>query len=263
MEVDLTFELTESRELKVRAYVNPSGPEFSQIYTPTNRDVHVKRLAGEIDLLEARLEQEQSEAITNENYETAEKLRKLHTPIRQLRTEAMLLTTEDTTDDRYKLADQKRALAQQLYQLTSGKRLDRLRAEYQELKEVVTETVNESGNDQERAQLREVSAREHTVLSSNDSQKLEAAIDQLHRIQWQILRRTPEFLVSWFHCLIEKREMFNDQFQATNLIEAGKKHIATEDYERLKDVNSRLLSLLPQREQNNKQMQHFTGIRMT
>src|ERR1035441_3332937 len=91
-------------------------------------------------------------------------------------------------------------------------------------------------------------------------QKLEEAEGQLRRIAFQILRRTPDFLVGWFQHLTGKREMFNDQLQAKNLIEAGKRHIETEDYERLAEVNGRLHNLLPEKEQESKEMRHFTGI---
>jgi molecular chaperone DnaK len=126
----------------------------------------------------------------------------------------MLLTVDDVTDDRYKLEDRKRKIAQDLNQLTSGKRLERLRNEYQKAKEYVTDIVNKGGNDRERRQLHEAVAQENTFLNSPNPLKLEAAIDQLYRISFQILRRTPAFLVHWFQDLVEKREMFNDQIQA-------------------------------------------------
>lgn len=67
----------------------------------------------------------------------------------------------------------------------------------------------------------EVAAREHTFLNSNNAGKIEAAIDHLDRISFQILRRTPDFLIGWFQHLLEKR-MLNDQLQAKNLIDAGR-----------------------------------------
>ena len=50
------------------------------------------------------------------------------------------------------------------------------------------------------------------------------------------------------------------QLQAKNLIEAGKKHVAAEDYDKLLEVNGRLHSLLPEKEKDSKEMRHFTGI---
>ena len=260
-EIDLTFELSESRDLTVHAHVNSSGQEFSQIFNPTFRDVPVKMLTQEIQLLETRLDEEKAEAMDNENYEVVEKLEKLRAPVQELQGEVMLLTLDDVTDSRYKLEDRKRKIAQELNQLTAGKRLEKLRGEYTTVKGEVTTLVAQSGNDHERRQLNEVVAREHTFLSSTNPQKLEEATEQLHRISFQILRRTPDFLVGWFQHLTSKREMFNDQVQAKNLIEAGKRHITAEDYDRLVEVNGRLHNLLPQEEKDSKETQRFvTGI---
>jgi molecular chaperone DnaK len=259
-EIDLIFELSESRDLTVHAYVNPSGPEFSQIFTPTIRDVNVKALTEEVRMLDGQLEKEKSEAMVNENYEAVEKMEKLTAPIQELQGEVMLLALDDVTDNRYKLEDRKRKIAQELNQLTSGKRVERLRIEYQTARGEVAEIVNTSGNDLEQRQLNEVITQEHTFLNSTNPLKLQAAIDRLHRISFQILRRTPDFLVGWFQHLLSKRETLNDQLQAKNLIEAGKKHIAAEDYDKLGEVNGRLHSLLPEKEKDSNEMRHFTGI---
>src|SRR5437667_310452 len=99
-----------------------------------------------------------------------------------------------------------------------------------------------------RCWIRGWSERKQRPFRTNTTkpQKLETAIDQLHRISFQILRRTPDFLVGWFEHLVGKREVFNDQIQAKNLIEAGKKYIAANDYDKLVEVDERLHSLLPQ-----------------
>ena len=97
-------------------------------------------------------------------------------------------------------------------------------------------------------------------MATNSAQKMADHISQLHRLEFQILMRSPDFLIGWFQNLVAKRETFNDQVQAKNLIEAGKQHIQGEDFDRLLEVNRRLFSLLPQREQEAKDMRHFTGI---
>ena len=181
-------------------------------------------------------------------------------PVQELHKEAKLLELKDVTDDRYKLEDRKRKIAQEFNQLTIGKRLERLRNDYQTYKDEVTDIVTKSGNDHERQQLHEVVAQEHTFLNSKNPQKLEAAIDQLRRTSFQILRRTPDFLLGLFKQLVGMRETFNDQLQAKILIEAGKKHVAAEDYDKLSEVIGRLFSLLPQEEKDSKEMRHFTGI---
>ncbi|MFZ1666661.1 MAG: Hsp70 family protein [Flavobacteriales bacterium] len=259
-EIDLTFEVSESRAVTVQAYINPSGPEFSDVFTPKDRKVDVKTLADEIGMLEEKIEQEKAEALEQENYEVVDVLSKLSGPVQELQGEAVLLTLDDVTDNKYKLEDRKRKIAQALHQATSTKRIERLRSEYIEARDEISETVKESGNDIEKRQLQEIVNHEHVFLNTNSTQRLAEHISKLHSLHFQILKRTPDFLVGWFKSLMEKRETFNDQVQAKNLIEAGKQHIQAEDFDRLLEVNQRLFSLLPEKEQESKDMRHFTGI---
>ena len=260
-EIDLTFELSESRDLTVTAYINPSGPEFSQVFTPQYRDVDVDVLAEEVESLENRIDAEIEEALANEKYEVAQEIEKLRGDVHQLRGATVRMTLHDVTDEKIKLDNEKRRIAQELGQLTGGKLLQRLQTEYQTAKEEATDIVNESGNDLERRQLREVVTREHTFLHSTNPKKLEEAISDLSRVKFQILRRKPDFLIAVFQQLIEKQETFNDQPQARNLIAAGKRHIATEEWGKLDEVIFCLYRLLPEGEPDSTGLRRYiTGI---
>ena len=203
-------------------------------------------LANEVQLLQNRIDAEIEEAVENEQYEVAQEIEKLRREIHQLRDATVGLPPDDVTDEKMKLDETKCRVAQELGRITTPKRLQRLQAEYQKTKEEATDTINESGNDLERRQLRQVVAREHTFMDSTNPKKLEEAISGLRQIRFQILRRKPEFLMAMFQYLIEKQEMFNDPPQARNLIEAGKKHIANEDWVKLDEAISCLFRLLPE-----------------
>jgi len=260
-DIELEFEVSESRELTVRASIPLLGTQYSDIFKMEPHDIPARALSDEVQLLVSRVERERAEAVERENYEVAKSLDGLETPLRGLEAEALQLSDDDVNRDGvHKLASEKRRIAGELSRLTAGKRIELLRAEYVEARNKAISIVSERGNDYEQGQLNEVIAQEHTLLVSRDPTRLEAAIAQLHRITFQILRRTPDFLVAWFEHLVSKRESLNDQVQAKNLIEAGKHQIATEDFDRLAEVNARLHSLLPEREQASKEMRHFTGI---
>jgi molecular chaperone DnaK len=265
-DIDLEFEMSESRELKVKACVTSFGQEYGDVFRPGFREVRAKTLRGEVELLKSRVEQEKAEAISNENYEAAQQLEKLRVPIQGLYAEVMQLASykddDDVTDDRYKLDDRKRKLAQELDQMTAGKQLDRLRSEYETAKDETADIVNESGNDSERRQLNEVISQELTFVNSPNPQKLQERIAQLRRIGFGILRRTPDFQIGWFEHLKSKPEVFNDPLQAKNLIEAGKRHIVAEDYDRLEEVNLLLHRLLPEKDQDSDELRPFSvGLR--
>lgn len=259
-EIDLMFELSESRDLTVTAYINSSGQEFSQVFSRQNRKVNVGVLADELAMLANRIDEEQEEAVANERYEVAEKIEKLRGEVHMLRGATVRIDPRDVTDEKIKLENTKCRVAQELGQLTSGKRLRQLQIEYQTAKEEVTDIVNESGNDLERRQLREVVTSEHTFMDSTKSKKLEDAISKLRQVEFQILRRKPDFLMAMFQRLIEKQEVFNDQPQARSLIEAGKRHIAAEDWGKLDEVIGCLIRLLPEDDTDSTGLSRYTGI---
>ena len=259
-EIDLSFEMSESRDLTVSAYVNATGQEFSQVFDPKPRAVPIDTLVGEVNLLESRLGNEIEEAKDGENYEVVEQLQKLQGEVDELIGEATLLKIDDVTDDRFKLEDKKRRLAQRIHQLTSGKRLDQAKIEYHESKGEVMAMVNQLGDDRERHQLEELLAREHAVVSSTSAEKVEAATSALNSLRFQILARTPQFLVGMFEHLVARRTAMNDQIQAKNLIDAGRRYVSSEDWDNLRTINGRLWDLLPQPEQQSNEFKHFTGI---
>ncbi|MBK7573368.1 MAG: hypothetical protein IPI10_17855 [Bacteroidetes bacterium] len=66
-----------------------------------------------------------------------------------------------------------------------------------------------------------------------------------------ILWRTPSFLEARFKRLIENPQRFNDQEQAKSLIEAGHLAITNKNFDRLREINFGLLSLLPKSTDND------------
>ena len=259
-EIDLTFEMSESRDLTVSSYVNATGQEFSQVFDPKPRAVPVDTLASEVNMLEARLSNEIEDAEESENYQVVEGLKKLQGEIDELVGEAALLKIDDVTDDRFKLEDKKRRLAQKIHQLTSGKKLEQAKIEYREVKGEVMAMVNQLGDDRERHQLEELLAREHAVVTSTNVEKVEIATSVFNSLRFAILARTPDFLVGMFEHLLTRRTAMNDQLQAKNLIDAGRRYANIEDWDNLRIINGRLWDLLPQPEQQSSEFKHFTGI---
>jgi molecular chaperone DnaK len=259
-EIDLTVEMSESRELTVSAFVNGTGQEFSQVFKSSARTVTAPMLAKEILLLESKVQDELGDAEKSGNVEAAQSLSRLLEPVQDLMGEAAKLADDDITDDKFKLEDQKRRLAQNLYDLTSGKRIDQARAAYGEAKAETAQLVRDSGNDRERHLVTEIMAREQTFIHSTNPEKINAMTAALKSIQWGILARTPDFLVNMFKVLVERRTGMNDQLQVGTLIEQGKSSIESMNWDSLRQINGRLWDLMPAVEQASEEMQSYTGI---
>lgn len=259
-EIDLTFDISESRDLTVSAYLTGTGQEFSQVFKGTARLVEPGLLAREIVNLETKIQNERDDAVANDNHDAADKLDRLLGQVQELITGCGTLAADDVTDDRFKLEDRKRRLAQEVFELTSTKRLDSAKTAYFEAKQSVSVLVQENGNDREKHQLREVVAREQTFIHSTNPERIETATADFERIRFQILMRMPGFLVSMFEHLIERRTSMNDQVQAKQLVEHGKHLIANEAWDDLRLVTRRLWDLLPDDERSSDDMRLYTGI---
>lgn len=259
-DIDLRFEMSESRVLTVSAFLNGTGQEFSQVYTQKLRTVSTKTLASEILLLETKIQNEIKDAQTNGHKETADGLEKVLDGVQTLIGTAAELAEDDVTDKRFQLEDQKRKLAQQMFELTSCKRLNQVKASYQEAKSEVAELVRDSGNDREKHVMAEILAREQIFINSTSPEKIQTVVDELERLKYQILFRIPAFLKSIFSHLMERRASMNDQIQASQLIENGKRAIDRDDIESLQKINNRLWDLMPATEKASDEMRAFTGI---
>lgn len=259
-EIDLSFDISESRDLSVSAYLNGTGQEFSQVFKGTARHVDTKMLATDVVDLETKIQTEIDEAAGNGNHDAAQGLERLLSQVQSLIPEVASLAHDDVTDDRFKLEDKKRKIAQNVFELTASKRVDAAKAAYDAAKDEVGRLVSESGNDREKHIYREIIAREQTFINSTNPERIETATNELERVRWAILMRMPDFLMSMFEHLVGSRASMNDQVQAKQLIEAGRKHILNQDWDDLKQVNGRLWDLMPSDAREADDMRLYTGI---
>jgi molecular chaperone DnaK len=259
-EVDLTLEVSESRDLTISAYLNGTGQEFSQVFKGTARHVDTRILATDVLQLETKIQVEIDEAVGNDNHESAQGLERLLSKIQGLISECGALSPDDVTDDRFKLEDKKRKIAQDVFELTASKRIDAAKGAYSAAKIEVSEQISENGNDREKHTFREIVAREQTFINSTNPSRIATATAELERIRWAILMRTPSYLVDVFEHLVENRASMNDQVQAKQLIEVARKHISSQDWDDLRQVNGRLWDLMPSAARESEDMRLYTGI---
>lgn len=259
-EIDLTFEVSESRDLTISAYLNGTGQEFSQVFKGTARHVDPRMLAKEVLMLENKIQSEIDEVSEQGNEAAAEGLERLLGQVQGLMAASGVLAADDVTDERFKLEDQKRKIAQQVFELTASKRRDAARMAYEKAKAEITDLVSENGNDREKHELREIIAREQTFVNSTNPERIESATEAMERIRWRVWMRMPDFLVSMFEHLMEKRPSMNDQLQANQLIEAGRAHISKHAWDDLRQVNGRLWDLMPNEVREADDMRLYTGI---
>ncbi len=244
-DIEITLEMSESRDLMATIYIPMSNQQFSEVFNPSNRHLTVSKLKDDVETISLRLDNEIKDAVIREDYESAEKLKNLKGRVEVLVHNSNELNEDDVTDKKYQFEGNKRQIAQEMDEATRNKRISVLKNNYGECKIWCKEIVDENGNDHDHKIFNEITGREQAFLNSITPIKVTEAIDQLTDLGATILWRTPTFLEARFKRLLEKPQLFNDQEQSKSLIEAGNLAIQNKNFDRLREVNFGLISLLP------------------
>ncbi len=244
-DIEITISISESRDITISVYLNMADQEFKQTFNPKERHTPVEFLREQVEELLEKLDLEIEEATEKEDFETASALSKLKKEMESISDETESLTSDDVTDKRYQLEDKKRKIAQEIDSATKNKRIQQVKAHYFETKEECEKMLDENGNDHERKTFNDIVAQESAFFATNSPLKIQEKSDELYSIISRIRWRTPEFLVGIFKWCRDNQTRMNDQAQAKSLVDAGVFAIESRNWERLAEINSGLLNLLP------------------
>jgi molecular chaperone DnaK len=244
-DIEITISLSESQDLTIAAYLNMADQEFKETFNPKERQTDIDLLKEQVNDLFELLEEEIDEATEKEDYETAGTLSKLKKEMESIYEETDRLTSDDVTDDKYKLEDRKRKIAQEIDSTTKEKRIQKAKDNYSKIKSECIDLLEESGNDYERKTYNDIISQEEVFMSTNSPIKIQEKSDELQSIIGQIKWRKPTFLTGVFNRLKEEQSKMNDQTQSKSLIDAGKFAAESQNWDRLREINYGLIDLLP------------------
>lgn len=244
-DIEISISISESRDITISAYLNMADQEFKQTFNPKARHTPIEFLKEQVIDLSNKLEDEIQEATEKEDYETASTLNKLKKEMDQVNNDTENLTNDDVTDKRYQLEDKKRKIAQEIDAATKNKRIQQVKAHYFEVKEDCEKMLDDYGNDHERKTFNDIVAQENAFFATNSPLKIQEKSDEISSIASRIRWRTPDFLRGVFNWCKNNQTRMNDQSQAKSLIDAGNFAMESQNWERLSEINSGLLNLLP------------------
>jgi molecular chaperone DnaK len=247
-DIEIAISVSESRDLTIAAYLNMADQEFKESFNPKVRSTPIDMLKLQVTDLSEKLVEEIEQATEKEDYETAGTLSKLKSEMESVTDEAGSLTDDDVTDNRYKLEDRKRKIAQEIDNATRNKRIQNVKEHYYETKLECDKMLNQNGNDHERKVFNDIASAEPTFMTTNSPVKIQEKSDELHSIMGQIRWRTPDYLMSVFNWLKGEQTKMNDQTQAKSQVDAGKFAVESQNWDRLREINFSLLDLLPKNE---------------
>ena len=244
-DIELTFEISESRIITISAYLNMSDQEFKEVFEKQELHCSVNQLQNDVSDLSKQIDEEIEQANKSEDYETSEKLNKIRKEVDSLSVKADTMIDDDNSDEKFQIEANKRQIAQNIVTATKTKLISNAIKNYMNYKEKCSKLIDEHGNDYETKQFNDIVEMESTFLNSENHIKINDKSDDLYDICMGINWRVPEFIVAMFQYCIDQRTKLNNSEQANIYIESGNKYIEEENWEKLTDVVRSLFSLFP------------------
>lgn len=245
-DIEVELEMSESRDLKITAYLLMTDQEFENVFTPSERHVSVHRLQEELELLVKKLNDEVEAAQEVENYETARELLNIEQKLMELIDQVKEMSVDDVTDDKFQIEDQKRKIAIQVDELTREKHIAKIKMAYFDAKRDIEYTMQHyEPTEAESRELQDMLAQEKEFLATNSRLRIKEIIDFFSDLGWRIRTRDPQYLRMIFAYLASRQADFKDPDKGDMIIDQGYDAIDDEDWDRLKLHINQLSALLP------------------
>jgi len=247
-DIEITLEMSESRDLRVTTYLMMSDQEFTNLFTPSARHVNINKLLDEIKGLHFAVTQEIRAANIREEYEVSQRLSALINTLNDAEAEARTIAVDDVTDRKYQLDDKKKFVAAQMDMLTRDKLKMSAKLDYFNTRNKAQDVLVSHGNDEEKTRFSNLLKQEKQILSGDTTPAIESLTTQIRKIINPIYFRTPAYLISIYHYYASLDE-YPDASEAASLKDKGDRSIANSNYEELRYIINKLHTLLPRKEQ--------------
>ncbi len=246
-DVEITLEISESRDLKISAYLMMTDQEFEDVFTPSMRMVNVFRLKEELLALAEKVRGEIFELEEQGNYEGAQNLVDLEYDILALVDRSKKLQENDSTDEKFQIEDLKRKLAQKVDELTRDKFIIRVKNDYFEAKRDIEFVIDHyDAKEEERKKYEKLLEEEKVILATNSSLRIREFINQVQRLNFQIRWKSKSYIRNLFAGLVYGRfGPFKNADRANRLIDQGQEAIAADNDDELRVIINQLFDLLP------------------
>lgn len=245
-DIEIELEMSESRDLKITAYLMMTDQEFENVFTPSERHVSVHRLREELQLLVNSISKEVEGAQEVENYEVARDLLDIEQNLLELIDQVKAMSHDDVTDDKFQIEDQKRKIAIQIDELTREKYIAKVKMAYFDAKRDMEYTMeNYEPTEAETSELQRMLSQEKEFLATNSRLRIKEIIDFFSDLSWRIRTRDPQYLRMIFAYITSRQDEFSNPEKGDILIEKGYDAIENEEWDLLKLHINQLSALLP------------------
>ena len=253
-EVELTFEVSESRDLMVQVYLTLTGQEFENVFSPSETHVDLQEVHQELSNMEENLSGKTRQLERQEKYEQAGNLQEILAQIKALKKRINELDETDITDEKYQIDEEKRNIAKQVHVYFSQSVFRKILERYYNIKRNtrIGLALSQEALPEDKEQFEAIIANEKQYLATTSVPVIKMKISQIEGIIQRVNSRrqiTNADIISYFSSL--KNHPYIEKSKADALIIKGESALAKENYGVLSDVVNQLYFLQKAEEKND------------
>jgi len=250
-DVDLTFEISESRDITVTAYISMIDEEFRQAFNPSSRTVNVTRLMQETDYLHRLGKRQLDKLLQHEKYEESAALQQALKELEVILVKLRNLSPDDVTDTKYQLDDQKRRLSQVIDTAEKGDRILELKEEYYTKKEGYRYLLQQSGDKELLQRFESMSAEENAWINNCSTQYLQLKISEMDRLTWNIRKKDISYVTNiYMYYSMKPDEAYSNISEIKLLKTRGDEALARRNPDEILSIVYRMYELLIDKNQD-------------
>ncbi|HEB61584.1 MAG TPA: hypothetical protein ENI82_00380, partial [Bacteroidetes bacterium] len=252
-DIDLTFEITESRDLKVNTYFSLTDQEFENTFNPSEINISKSLMLDELNSFKKNIQLKIKKFEESGNYESAGFTLELSKEIDVLIDKVNRLDENQNSDDIYRLEVKKRAMGKKIQTVFTTSFLTKAIEDYYKSKSIAEGILmTNEATEHDRMRFSKLIEHEKTLLKEGNITSIKMAVNQLDNITRTISRKQPltsEDLL--MHYIYMKHSSFKSQEKANELIRIGDHALENKNYIELHNIVNKLYILKEQDENEN------------
>ena len=244
-DLEITFEISESREIKVTAFCMSSEQQFTNVFKPGQRKIDRKKLQDDLKDLKFNSQRELSNAISNEQFDKADALKKYDDELGKMILDLKRSPDNDVTDTVFQIEERKRYFSQLFDEHDEFDSVTGLKESYIEARHFCEELIRERGTGRHKQQLEKIIADESHFLSSSSVHVIRSIISELERMVREIRANDSDYIINNFMNLQGYPEGYYKEYKrAQKIFINGEKAFEERNFIELKGINQMLINLL-------------------
>lgn len=239
-DIELKFEISESRDLTITAYLAMTDQEFKNVFSPSEKYISVARLKDDVGSLVREMREElRGERARDEEAEWTAELRQCLMEGEKLLQRVSNMRDNRISDEKYGINEARRRISVRYDALGEEQRVYMLQADYLAVKNFIEEQLPYVDIDREvlASEYDRIVQEEKSFLREKSITILRSKIDALNKLRLRIFANTRHYITSIFLDLCRiPVEHYLKPAVATTLMKQGEEAMAAEQFEALRST---------------------------